>query len=323
VTETAIAPPAPPADPAPAPGRSWAWRLVRLATRRRAAVVGLVLLTTIVAIALAAPLLAPSGGEHQVGPPFGAPSAAHPLGLSDQGVDMVAAMIWATRVSLLVGFSAALISLLVGGVVGIAAGYFGGWVDLVLTLVTDYFIVIPALPLLIVISAVWGASLLHVVLIIGLLIWTTTARVVRAQVMTLRERTFVRRARALGAGRMHVVVRHILPHVAPLLVANAVLAVASAIFAETALSFLGLGDPTQASLGRLIQQAYDRAAVSAGAWWAILTPGVAVALIVLSASLIGLALEESLNPRQSHVPFLFRLVPPRWLPASRTRRGRP
>ena len=210
---------------------------------------------------------------------------------------------WACRISLLVGFAAAAVSIVIGGTVGILSGYLGGRTDLVLTLVTDYFIVIPALPLLIVVAAVWGPSLVHIIVILGLLLWTTPARIIRAQVKSLRERVYVRRARSLGAGHVHVIVRHIVPHVAPLLVANTILTVATAIFSETALAFLGLGDPTADSLGKLIENAYEHDAATVGAWWVLLPPGILVAILVLASTMVGLAVEDGLNPRSSHVIF--------------------
>jgi len=277
---------------------------------RPAAVAGLVTLGAIVLAAILAPAIAPYAPDQQVGPVFQAPSSAHLLGLSDQGVDMLSELIWACRVSLLVGGLAALVSIVIGGTVGICAGYFGGRIDLVLTLVTDYFIVVPALPLLIVVAAVWGPSLSHIVLIIGLLLWTFPARIIRAQVKSLREQVYVKRSRSLGAGHLHVILRRIVPHTAPLLIANAILGVSAAIFAETALSFLGLGDPTQASLGKLIADASDHGASTVGAWWVLLPPGLLVGLIVLCATLVGLAIEDALNPRDTNVPFAGRALRP-------------
>jgi peptide/nickel transport system permease protein len=228
---------------------------------------------------------------------FGRPSGSHPLGLDDGGIDMVTLLIWGTRISLVVGFAATAVSILIGGTIGILAGYFGGRIDTILMRITDYFLVIPDVPLMIVVAAIWGPSLSHIVIVIGLLLWTSTARVLRAQVKSVRERTYVQRARALGAGHARIVLRHVLPQVAPLLIANTVLTIAVAIFDETALSFLGLGDPSRISLGKVIENAFERAAISAGAWWAIVPPGALVALIILSCSLIGGALEDALNPR--------------------------
>ena len=274
--------------------RGVVWRTLR---RRPSAIIGIVLLSVIVLTALLAPWIAPYGLHEQVGPPFGPPSPAHPLGLDDGGIDMVTLLMWGTRVSLVVGFAATAVSILIGGTVGLTAGYFGGKVDTVLMRITDYFIVIPDVPLMIVVAAIWGPSIGHIIIVIGILLWTGTARVLRAQVKSVRERVYVQRSRALGASHWRIVGRHVLPQVAPLLIANTVLTVAVAIFDETALSFLGLGDPSAISLGKVIENAFERAAISSGAWWAIVPPGILVALIILSCSLIGGALEDSLNPR--------------------------
>src|SRR5205085_10020512 len=137
----------------------------------------------------------------------------------------------------------------------------------------------------------------HIVMVIGLLLWTSTARVIRAQVKSVRERVYVQRARSIGAGHVRIIFRHVLPQIAPLLVANTVLTVAVAVFDETALSFLGLGDPGRISLGKVIENAFQRAAISSGAWWAIVPPGALVALVILGCSLVGQALEDALNPR--------------------------
>jgi peptide/nickel transport system permease protein len=228
---------------------------------------------------------------------FGHPSWSHPLGLDDGGIDMVSLLMWGARISLVVGFAATIVSMLIGGTVGVLAGYFGGRTDTILMRITDYFLVIPDVPLMIVVSAIWGPSLFHIVMVIGLLLWTSTARVIRAQVKSVRERVYVQRARSIGAGHLRIIFRHVLPQIAPLLIANTVLTIAVAIFDETALSFLGLGDPSRISLGKVIQNAFQRTAVSSGAWWAIVPPGALVAILILSCSLIGQALEDALNPR--------------------------
>jgi peptide/nickel transport system permease protein len=256
-----------------------------------------VILVVIVLTAILAPWIAPYGLHEQVGPPFEPPSWKHPLGLDDGGIDMVTLLMWGTRVSLVVGFAATFVSMAIGGTIGVISGYAGGGTDTVLMRITDYFLVLPDVPLMIVVAAIWGPSLFHIIIVIGILLWTSTARVIRAQVKSVRERVYVKRARALGAGRTRIVMRHVVPQVAPLLIANTVLTVAVAIFDETALSFLGLGDPSKISLGKVIENAFERAAISAGAWWAIVPPGVLVALIILACSLVGGALEDALNPR--------------------------
>jgi peptide/nickel transport system permease protein len=210
---------------------------------------------------------------------------------------VVTLLMWGARISLVVGFAATLVSMLIGGTIGLLAGYSGGKTDVVLMRITDYFLAIPDVPLMIVVAAIWGPSLFHIVIVIGILLWTSTARVIRAQVKSVRERVYVKRARSLGAGHTRIVLRHVLPQVAPLLIANTVLTIAVAIFDETALAFLGLSDPSRISLGKMIENAFQRAAISSGAWWAIVPPGALVAVIILSCSLIGGALEDALNPR--------------------------
>jgi peptide/nickel transport system permease protein len=270
------------------------WAIVR--SRPQAAIGGAVLLLTIL-VAIFAPWIAPYGPREKVGPPFAPPSSEFPLGLDDGGIDMLSLIIYGSRVSLIVGFAAAAVAMLIGGTIGILAGYFGGKTDVALMRVTDYFLVIPDVPLMIVIAAIWGRSLTNIIIIIGVIYWTGTARIIRAQVKSVRERVYVRRAQALGASNSRIIFRHVLPQVAPLLVANTVLTVAIAIFAETALAFLGLGDPSLISWGRLIENAFVSNAISVDAWWAIAPPGIAVAVVILACTLLGTAIEDSLNPR--------------------------
>ncbi len=265
--------------------------------RRPAAVIGATILVLVGLTAVLAPWIAPYGLHTQVGRVFGHPSWRHPLGLDDGGIDMVTLLMWGVRVSLVVGFAATFVSMAIGGAIGVVAGYFGGVVDTILMRITDYFLVVPDVPLMIVVAAIWGPSLFHIIIVIGILLWTSTARVIRAQVKSVRERVYVKRARALGAGHTRIVLRHVLPQVAPLLIANTVLTIAVAIFDETALSFLGLGDPSTTSLGQVIEHAFERTAISSGAWWAIVPPGALVALIILACSLVGGSLEDALNPR--------------------------
>ena len=274
--------------------RGIVWETVK---RRPSAAVGALLLVLVILGAVLAPVLAPYDLHKQVGPVFGHPSWSHPLGLDDGGIDMVTLLMWGARISLVVGFAATFVSMVIGGTIGVAAGYFGGKVDTVLMRITDYFLVIPDVPLMIIVAAIWGPSLFHIVIVIGILLWTSTARVIRAQVKSVRERVYVKRARSLGASHTRVVFRHVLPQVAPLLIANTVLTIAVAIFDETALSFLGLGDPSRISLGKVIENAFQRAAISTGAWWAIVPPGALVAVIILACSLLGGAIEDALNPR--------------------------
>jgi peptide/nickel transport system permease protein len=285
------------------------WEVIK---RQPSATIGAVILGIFIVLALLAPVVAPYGLHEQVGPVYGHPSWSHPLGLDDGGIDMVTLLMWGARISLVVGFAATFVAMVIGGTVGLVSGYFGKKTDTVLMRITDYFIAIPDVPLMIVVAAIWGPSLSHIIIVIGVLLWTGTARVVRAQVKSVRERAYVQRARSLGAGNLRIVLRHVLPQIAPLLIASTVLTIAVAIFDETALAFLGLGDPSRISLGKVIENAFQRTAISSGAWWAIVPPGAAVALLILSCSLIGRAMEDALNPRLkvSHLaPRGFRLRP--------------
>jgi len=204
----------------------------------------------------------------------------------------------------------------IGGTVGLLSGFFGGKTDNVLMRITDYVLVIPDIPLMIVVAALFGRSLTNIILIIGVIYWTSTARLLRSQTKSVRERVYVQRARALGAGNTRLMVRHVLPQVMPLLIANTVLLVAYAIFAETFITFLGLGDPSVVSWGRLIENAFTDDAILNNAWWAIVPPGVAVTIVVLACTMIGQAMEDAFNPRlrSGHLSvrrFSLRPVPPR------------
>ncbi|HEX7463566.1 MAG TPA: ABC transporter permease [Actinomycetota bacterium] len=271
---------------------------VRSVLRERpSAIVGLAVVVFFILVAIFGPMLSPYGVHEKIGTPFTPPSLSHPLGLDDAGIDMVTLLMQGARVSLVVGFAASLIAILIGALVGVTAGYFGGKSDVALMRVTDYFLVVPDLVLMIVIASIWGQKLIYIIIVIGALLWTGTARVLRAQVKSIRERVYVRRSLALGGSNGHTIVQHVLPQVSPLIVANAVLLIAVAIFDETALAYLGLGDPTAISWGKLIKNASEAAAVSAGAWWAIVPPGLCVATVILACTLIGQALEDALNPR--------------------------
>ena len=230
-------------------------------------------------------------------PSLAPPSLAYPLGTDESGRSVLILTLWGSRISLLVGLLATLLSMVIGSVVGITAGHFGGWIDTVLARIIDWFLVIPFLPLAIVLATVLGRSLGNIIIVIGVTSWASTARLLRAQTLSVKQRLYVERARALGAGNWHLVTRHILPNVFPLIFANTVLIVAIAILSETTLSFLGLGDPLAVSWGSMLEGAFGSGAVSAGAWWYLLAPGVAIVLVVLAFTMCGQALEEVFNPK--------------------------
>ena len=264
---------------------------------RKAAVVGLSIIVFFVLLSIVAPYIAPYSVTVQTCAVYAPPSGAHWLGCDDGGIDMLSELMVGGRISLIVGFAATLVAMIIGGGVGILSGYFGRATDIVLMRITDYLLVIPDLVLMIVIADVWGASLFHVIIVIGILEWTSTARIIRAQVMSLRERVYVKRTRALGAGNARVIFKHILPQVGPLLIANTVLTIAIAIYLETALAFLGLEDPTVITWGTILEHAFERTAISSGAWWAIVPAGFVIAAVIVGCFLFGQAVEDALNPR--------------------------
>ena len=263
----------------------------------RQALVGLAIIAAFVLIAVIGPLFIQGDPQAKVGPVFAPPSWKWPLGTDGGGANMVSLMIAGARVSLLVGFAAAAVSALIGGAVGLFSGFYGGKTDITLMRITDYFLVIPDIPLMIVVAALFGRSLTNIILIIGIIYWTSTARLLRAQTKSVRERVYVQRVRSVGAGNGRLLTRHVLPQVMPLLIANTVLLIAYAIFAETFITFLGLGDPSAISWGRLIENAFQDDAILNNAWWAIIPPGLAVTLVVLACTMTGQAMEDSLNPR--------------------------
>ncbi len=264
---------------------------------QRVALIGAVVLLFFLVIAVIGPWIEPYSTTTQVGPVYQAPTGKHLLGLDDGGIDMLSMVIAGARVSMIVGFAGAAVAMIIGGGIGLLSGYFGGKTDITLMRITDYFLVIPDVPLMIVAAAVFGRSLLNVILIIGVIYWTSTARLIRAQVKSVRERVYVKRARALGGGHGRLVWKHITPQVAPLLVANTVLTIAIAVFAETYIAFLGLEDPSTISWGKLIQNSLTGGAIFHKAWWAIIPPGLCVTIVILAATMMGQAMEDALNPR--------------------------
>jgi peptide/nickel transport system permease protein len=225
------------------------------------------------------------------------PSTTHFLGTDNLGRDIFGNLLSGARVSLMVGILATLISMFLGTSIGIISGYFGKTIDSILMRFTDFFLVIPWLPLVLVLAAILGSSVWIIILVIGLTSWAGTARVVRSQTLSVKERPFIERARAIGADHSTIMMRHILPNVFPLVFANTILVTAVAIISETTLSFLGLGDPTRPSWGMMLHYAFQSGAASSGAYWFFLPPGLCVVLVVLAFTFLGYAFDEILNPK--------------------------
>jgi peptide/nickel transport system permease protein len=273
------------------------WRVFRSS---RMGMVGLVLLLAFVLMALTAPLyISPEdlGVANAPGEPLQPPSLEFPLGTDDFGRSVLDLVVYGSRISLLVGFAATVVTMTLGAAVGIAGGYFGGKTDSVMNALTNWFLVIPWIPLAIVLASVLGRSLFNTILVIGVTSWAGTARLVRADTLSVKERPYVERARALGSGNWHLVTRHILPNVMPVIFANTVLTVALSILAETTLALLGLGDPLSISWGSIIFDAFEQGALSAGLWWWLIPPGVCICLVTLAFTMCGYALDEVLNPK--------------------------
>jgi peptide/nickel transport system permease protein len=292
--------------------RSFLGRLMR----RKDSAVGLVLMLVFTVAALIPTFLVGplETAVTATGPRLAPPSVGYPLGTDELGRSMLNLTVHATRVSMVIGLLATLVTVLFGAVVGIVAGFVGGRVDGVLMRIADLFLVIPTFVLAIILTslirdALGGATteifgirvgLLVIVVVIGITSWSSTARILRSETLSLKQRAFVDRARVIGAGPGHIMRRHLLPNVVNLIVANAVLVFAGAVLTETTLSFVGLGDPLQPSWGQLLDAAREVGAPGLGAWWYFVPPGVCIVLVVFAFTLVGGALDDILNPKRRH-----------------------
>lgn len=273
--------------------------------------IGLYLVIFFVMIALFAPVLAPYDPQKLfTGDKWENPSMDHPLGTDRLGRDIFSQMVYGTQVSIAIGVAAAFIAVMIGTLFGLVAGFYGGVTDNILMRITDFFIQIPYLPLMMVILALFtppdvpsgfplnGGNLM-LIIVIGILSWTGVARVVRAETLSVKERPFIESTRAIGAKDRQIIFNHILPNVFPLVFANAILSVVAAIIAEASLSFLGFGDTTQWSWGRVLFEAnrMGENALALGHWWHFAPPGLCIMFLALGFSLMSFSLNEVLNPR--------------------------
>ncbi|MGW2230324.1 ABC transporter permease [Streptomyces formicae] len=288
--------------------RSLAWTRRRHSAARfwreyrthKAGLFGLAVLAVIGLAAIFAPLLVGADAQSVTdapGKPMESPSSEFPLGTDQFGRDLLGLLVWGARISLSVGLLAAVLSVAIGTLVGITAGHFKGWYATVIMRVTDWFLVMPTLVLAIALASVMSRSIWTIILAIGVTTWPTTARLVRAQTLAVESRPYIERAQALGGGHGHIMTRHVLPNVMPLVLAQTTLVISGAILTEATLAFLGLGDPTNVSWGGLLQDAREAGAVSAGHWWYLAPPGLAIAIVALAFTLCGRAVESVLNPR--------------------------
>jgi len=225
------------------------------------------------------------------------PSSGHLFGTDQIGRDILSRVLYGTKISMFIGITAAAIAVIIGTIIGLISGYYGGVFGELLMRFTDMFLSLPYFPLMIILAALLGRSLLIIVIVIGVTSWPSMARIIRSEVLSLKERPFVERARAIGSGNFYIIRKYILPNVLPLVTANAILVIPLAIIAEATLSFLGLGDPTTISWGSIINDAFNNNAIMLGAWWFFIPPGLAIVFLSLSFALIGHALDEVLNPK--------------------------
>jgi peptide/nickel transport system permease protein len=237
------------------------------------------------------------------------PSFAHLLGTDNVGRDVLNLTVHGARISMLIGLLATLVTLVIGALLGIVSGFVGGRTDTVIMRITDFFLVLPTFVLALILAPIVldiigtgeilgvRTTLFVIVIVIGITSWATTARIIRSQTMSVKERAFIDRARVIGSGPWRMMRVHILPNVTGLIVANAVLIFAGAILTETTLAFIGLGDPFAPSWGQILGASQDAGAPGLGAWWWYVSPGVCIVLVVLAFTLIGGALDDLLNPK--------------------------
>lgn len=266
--------------------------------RNKYGMVGLGMLSIYIFMALFAPYITPySPDDTFIAEAFSPPTSKVWLGTDELGRDILSLLIYSTRTSLMVGVLASLLTVFIGTLIGVYAGYYGGIVQSILMRITDFFLILPALPLMIVLAAILGPSIWNIIFVIAVVSWPITARVIMSQTLSTKERAFVEACRAIGGSDTHIIFKHILPNVTPLVFAYVILNIAGAILAEAGLSFLGLGDPSQISWGMMLFYANEFGALVSGAWWYILPPGLAILSLVLSFMMIGYALDEIINPR--------------------------
>jgi ABC-type dipeptide/oligopeptide/nickel transport system permease subunit len=273
------------------------WKLFSESTMGK---VGLVIVLTIALMGILAPYISPYPYyELNLKDMVQPPSWAHPLGTDHYGEDLLTRVMWGSRVSLFVGFAAATLSMVIGTLIGMIGGYYGGAPDSILMRVTDLFLSVPTLPLMLIFAALFGKGLFNIIIVLSILGWTGTARMVRSEALSLKEQPLTEAAKAIGAKDTHILGSHILPNVLPLILANMILSVVNAILGEAWVSFLGFGvSPTDPpSWGVILYWADVKLAVINNYWWWIIPPGLLLMLLVLGFAFMSHALDQVMNPR--------------------------
>lgn len=266
--------------------------------------IGIIILACILVISLFGPLAFPFDPKKvatTAAELLQPPSSQYWMGTDEMGRDVFRSTLAGSHISLLIGIMATFISIVVGTIFGLLAGYYSGFWGNLLMRITDFFLVLPVLPLIIILASIFGQSIFITILVIGLTSWPSTARIVRSQVLSLKERQFVERIHSLGATDLRILIVHILPNVLPLIFANTVLVIAGSILAEATLAFLGLGDPVRVSWGTMLHYAFVSGAAGRGAWWYLVAPGLGIVFVVLGFTLTGHTLDGLLNPRLKEI----------------------
>ena len=270
------------------------WDLYKMS---RIGMFGLFLIIIFVSVAIISPWVAPYDPRALVGKPFLPPMDGHLLGTDQIGRDIYSQLLWGSRISLMVGLLASAFSVAIGTTIGLISGYFRGPIDSILMRITDLFITLPSIPLMLILAAILGRSAWNIIFVIAITGWTGTARMVRAQTLSIKERPYVEAARSVGARDSQIMLRHILPNIIPLIFANAIVGIVNAILSESGLSFLGLGDPTKPSWGLILRYANEAGAMATGRLWFIIPPGVCIMLIAIGFAFASYSLDQILNPR--------------------------
>ena len=270
------------------------WRLYRKSSLGK---LGLAMVFAFVTVAIAAPWIAPYDPFSFVGDPLLKPSSTYILGTDQVGRDIFSRLIYGTRISLVVGLVASAMTIGLGTLIGLVSGYLGGRIDNVLMRITDLFIILPALPLMLIMASILGKGIMNIIIVITVVGWTATARMVRSQTMSLKERPFTEASRAIGSTDLHTIARHIVPNVFPLVFASGMIAIVDAILSEAGLSFLGFGDPGSPSWGMVLHFADLAGSTVNGYWWYIVPPGICIMLLVMGFAFISYSTDQILNPR--------------------------
>jgi peptide/nickel transport system permease protein len=264
---------------------------------RKLAILGLVIIFVLAIVSVSPKLFTPYEPYEKAGMPWESPSFTHPLGTDDMGRDMLSQLIYGTRTSMIIGFSSAFLAFLIGTIIGVLSGFYGGVVDEILMRITEFFMTIPNFPLMVVLAFILKPSLNTVILAISISVWTQPVRVIRSEVLSLREKLYITRAKVIGNSGSRILSRYVMPKVLPLGFATMVIVMGWTIPSEAFLSWIGLGDPTNISWGMILYYAFNRGAITAAAWWQFIPPGLLILAIVTAFTIVGNAMVEVLNPK--------------------------